>query len=55
MVGLEYTIAEGTMRPGGVVVARVPGQHPAQVRLTDDQQPAAEFRRRAREGRTQRS
>ena len=36
-------LAEGTMRPGGVVVAQVLDQHPAQMVLTDDQQPAEEF------------
>ena len=32
-------LAEGTVRPGGVVVPQVLGQHPAQVALIDDQQP----------------
>lgn len=31
-------LAEGTVRPGGVVVPKVLGQHPAQVVLIDDQQ-----------------
>jgi len=31
-------LAEGTMRPGCVVVAHVLDQHPAQMVLTDDQQ-----------------
>jgi hypothetical protein len=30
-------LAEGTMRPGCVVVRQVLGQHPAQVMLVDDQ------------------
>ena len=36
-------LAEGTVRLGCVVVAQVPGQHPAQVVLIDDQQPAEEL------------
>src|SRR6266571_580615 len=36
-------LAEGTVRPGGVVVPQVPGQHPAQMVLIDDQQPAEEL------------
>ena len=36
-------LAEGTVRPGGVVVAQVLGQHPAQMVLIDDQQPVEEF------------
>ena len=36
-------LAKGTVRPGGVVVAQVVGQHPAQMVLIDDQQPVEEF------------
>ena len=36
-------LAEGTVRPGGVVMPQVLGQHPAQVVLIDDQQPIEEF------------
>ena len=36
-------LAEGTVRPGGVVVPKVLGQHPAQVVLIDDQQPVEEL------------
>jgi hypothetical protein len=36
-------LAEGTVRPGGVVVLQVLGQHPSQVVLIDDQQPVQEF------------
>jgi hypothetical protein len=32
-----------TVRPGGVVVLKVLGQHPAQVVLIDDQQPVEEL------------
>ena len=32
-------LTEGTVRPGGVVVLQVFGQHPAQVVLIDDKQP----------------
>ena len=32
-------LAEGTVRPGGVVVQQVLGQHLSQVVLIDDQQP----------------
>ena len=32
-------LAQGTVRPGCVVVAQVFGQHPAQMVLIDDQQP----------------
>ncbi|HUY50383.1 MAG TPA: hypothetical protein VMV92_32530 [Streptosporangiaceae bacterium] len=39
-VGLSWgELAEGAMRPGGVVVLQVFGQHPAQMVLIDDQQP----------------
>ena len=36
-------LAEGTVRPGGVVVPKVFGQHPAQVVLIDDQRPVEEL------------
>jgi hypothetical protein len=36
-------LAEGTVRPGGVVVLKVLGQHPAQLVLLDDQQPAEDL------------
>jgi hypothetical protein len=36
-------LANGTVRPGGVVVAQACGQHLAQVMLTDDQQPVEEL------------
>jgi len=36
-------LAEGAVRPGGVVVLKVSGQHVTQVVLVDDQQPAGEF------------
>ena len=36
-------LAEGTVRPGGVVVPQVFGQHAAQVVLIDDQQPVQEL------------
>ena len=36
-------LAEGTVRPSGVVVPQVLGQHPVQVVLIDDQQPVEEF------------
>src|SRR5216683_8230730 len=36
-------LAEGTVRPGGVVVQQVLGQHPAQMVLIDDQQPVEEL------------
>ena len=36
-------LPEGSVRPGGVVVAQVVGQHPAQMVLIDDQQPVEEF------------
>jgi hypothetical protein len=36
-------LAEGTVRPGGVVMPQVLGQHPAQVVLIDDQQPIEEL------------
>ena len=36
-------LAEGTVRPGGVVVAQVFGQHLAQVVLIDDQRPVEEL------------
>ena len=36
-------LAEGTVRPGCVVVAQVFGQHPAQVVLIDDQQPVEQL------------
>ena len=32
-------LAEGTVRPGGVVVQQVLGQHPAQMVLIDNQKP----------------
>ena len=32
-------LAEGALRPGGVVMLKVFGQHPAQMALIDDQQP----------------
>jgi hypothetical protein len=46
-VGLSRCeLAEGTVRPGGVVMRQVFGQHPAQLVLIDDQQPAESSRRR---------
>src|ERR1035437_8620035 len=36
-------LAEGTVRPGGVVMRQVLGQHLAQVVLADDQQPAGDL------------
>src|ERR1017187_3684681 len=36
-------LAEGTVRPAGVVVQQVFGQHPAQMMLIDDQQPVQEL------------
>jgi hypothetical protein len=36
-------LAEGTVRPGGVVVPQVLGQHMPQVVLIDDQHPAGEL------------
>jgi hypothetical protein len=36
-------LAEGTVRPGGVVMQQVLGQHLAQVVLIDDQQPAGKL------------
>jgi len=36
-------LAEGTVRPGSVVVQQVLGQHPAQVLLIDDQQPVEDL------------
>jgi hypothetical protein len=36
-------LAEGTVRPGRVVVPQVLGQHPAQVVLVDDQQLVEKF------------
>ena len=36
-------LAEGTVRPGSVVVPQVLGQHPAQMVLIDDQQPVQEL------------
>jgi len=36
-------LAEGTVRPGGVVMTQVPGQHLAQMMLIDDQQPVQEL------------
>ena len=36
-------LAEGAVRPGGVVVPQVFGQHPAQVVLIDGQQPVEEL------------
>jgi hypothetical protein len=38
-VGLRWgDLAEGAVRPGGVVVPQVLGQHPVQVLLIDDQE-----------------
>jgi hypothetical protein len=36
-------LAERTVRPTGVVMMKVLGQHPAQVVLADDQQPVEEL------------
>src|SRR5437868_5442323 len=36
-------LAEGPVRPGGVVVPRILRQHPAQMVLVDDQQPVQEL------------
>ena len=36
-------LAEGTVRPGGVVVQQVLGQHLSQVVLIEDQQPVEEL------------
>ncbi len=42
--GLSWgELAEGTVRPGGVVVPHVLGQHLAQMALIDDQQSVEEF------------
>jgi len=35
-------LAEGTVRPGSVIVPQVFGQHPSQVVLIDDQHPVQE-------------
>jgi hypothetical protein len=35
----RWQLAQGAVRPGGVVVDQVFGQYPAQVLLVDDQQP----------------
>jgi hypothetical protein len=43
-VGLSWCeLAEGAVRPGGVVVLQVLGQHPSQVVLIDDQQPVEDL------------
>ena len=43
-VGLRRgELAEGTVRPGSVIVPQVCGQHPSQVGLADDQQPVQEL------------
>jgi len=44
-------LAEGVMRPGRVAVHQALGQHPAQVLLVDDQQPAEEFPAQGADGR----
>jgi hypothetical protein len=36
-------LAQGAVRPGGVVVDQVSGLYPAQVMPVDDQQPAGEL------------
>ena len=36
-------LAEGTVRPGCVVMLKVFGQHPSQMALIDDQQPVENF------------
>ena len=36
-------LAEGTVRPGAVVMPQVLGQHPAQMMLIDDQQPVQDL------------
>src|SRR5450755_3061482 len=36
-------LAEGTVRPGYVVMLKVFGQHPSQMALIDDQQPVEKF------------
>jgi hypothetical protein len=36
-------LAEGTVRPAGAVMPQVPGQHPSQVALIDDQQPVEDL------------
>ncbi len=36
-------LAEGTVRPGSIVVLQVLGQHPAQMVLIDDQHPVEQF------------
>jgi hypothetical protein len=38
-----WELAEGTVRPGGVVMPQVLGQHPAQMVLIDDQHPVQEL------------
>jgi hypothetical protein len=43
-VGLSWgELAEGTVRPGGVVVPQVLGQHLSQVLLVEDQQPVEDL------------
>ena len=39
----RWELAEGAVRPGGVVVPYVFGQYLAQVVLTDDQEPVKEL------------
>jgi hypothetical protein len=39
----RWQLAQGAVRPGGVVVLQVFGQYLAKVALVDDQQPAGEF------------
>lgn len=36
-------LAQGAVRPGGVVVPQVLGQHPAEMVLVDDQQPVEDL------------
>lgn len=39
----RWQLAQGAVRPGGVVVRQVLGQYLAQVALADDQQPVEDF------------
>jgi hypothetical protein len=43
---IRCKLAKATVRPGGVVVPQVLGQHVAQVVLVNDQQPVEELPRR---------
>lgn len=41
----RWQLAQGSVRPGGVVVDQVLGQHLAQVMLSNDLQPVEQFLR----------